>query len=80
MSLQLDDYSYEAPLRIVNPVFVIKDWGDSGVVVKVDGKQLERGEDYRVGYEETHTGIDIILWVKIKSTEEVRFSLIPTED
>jgi hypothetical protein len=78
LEFELDDYSYEAPLRIVNPAFVIKDWGESDVVVKVDGKRVEHGKDYKAGYEETHTGIDLILWFKMKSTKALRFVISPS--
>jgi len=77
IDFELDKYSYEAPLRIVNPAFVIKNWGDSDVAVKVDGKLAERGKDFYAGYEKTHAGIDLILWFKLKSSEKVRFSFSP---
>jgi len=77
LEFELENYSYEAPLRIVNPAFVVKDWGEADVVVKVNGKRIERGKDYKAGYEETPTGIDLVLWVKMMSTEPVHFALAP---
>jgi hypothetical protein len=62
---------------IENPAFVFKDWGTSEVEIKADGKPLELGKDYRVGYEQTHTGSDLILWLKIKSTKKVSFDISP---
>jgi hypothetical protein len=49
-------------------------------VVKVDGKRIEHGKDYKAGYEETATGFDLVLWLDMKSTETVRFSLTPAVD
>jgi hypothetical protein len=70
----------EAPVKvsIVNPAFIIQNWGNSGVEIKVNDKSLEVGKDCRVGYEETHTGTDLILWLKMKSDKAVTFSLSPT--
>jgi len=66
-----------APMWIVNPAFIVKDWGTSGVEVKVDGKTMKEGKDFRIGYEQTFTGVDLILWFKMKSDKTVKFSLSP---
>jgi hypothetical protein len=69
--------SSEAPLRIVNPAFVIKDWGESDFIAKVDGKAVQRGKDFRAGFEQTPTGKDLILWFNLKSRQETTFSIEP---
>jgi hypothetical protein len=63
----------EKPL--LNPVFIIKDCGKSNVVVKVDDKSLKQGEDFRIGYEETNTGIDLILWLKTESDKMMTLTI-----
>jgi hypothetical protein len=80
LEFKLGRFSYEAPLHIVNPAFVVKDWGESDVVVKVNGERIERGKDYRAGYEETASGIDLVIWIEMKSTEQARFSISPAGD
>ena len=65
---------------IVNPAIVMKDWGEAGVEVKIDGKPIERGKDFRVGYEETNTGKDLILWFRMTSTKPTRFTLTPASN
>lgn len=69
----------EAPVQvsIVNPAFVVKGWGRTGVEVKVDGKTVEPGKDLRVGYEKTPSGTNLVLWLKMKSSKPVKFSLTP---
>jgi hypothetical protein len=82
LQLSLEGYESDedepgAPLWIVNPAFVIKDWGNEGVAIKVNGKQVKPGEGYRVGYESTETGTDLILWFKRESREKMKFELRP---
>jgi len=68
-----------ASMHIVNPAFIVKDWGRSGVELKVDGKTVKQGKDFRVGYEETHTGSDLVIWLKMKTNKTVKFSLWPVD-
>ena len=80
LEFELVKDSNEAPLHIINPVFVIKDWGESDVLVKINNKRVKRGKNLRIGYEETPTGVDLILWFKKKSTKPIRFNLTPALD
>ena len=64
-------------MSIVNPAFVVKNWGTGSVEITVDGKKVEDEKDVRVGYETTHSGTDMILWFNIKSKESVEFKLVP---
>jgi len=36
---------------------------------------VQHGDNFRVGYEETPTGKDLILWLKLKSSKTVKFSI-----
>ena len=62
---------------IINPAFIVKDWDESEVELKVDGKTIEQGKAFRVGYEQTPTGKDLIIWLKMKTNETTRFSIAP---
>ena len=62
---------------IVNPAILLKDWGDADVALKVDGKRIERGSDFRVGYETTHTGKDLVIWLKMNKSEATTFIITP---
>ena len=68
------------PLWIVNPAFVVKDWGRSDIKLKVNGKFMESGKDFYLGYEETHTGTDLILWLKSKSKQAIMFEIKPVNN
>jgi hypothetical protein len=63
----------EKPL--LNQAFVIKGWGKSNVIVKVDDKLVKPGKDCRIGYEETHTGTDLVLWLRKKSDKTMKLTI-----
>ena len=62
---------------LVNPALVIRNWGDAGVEVEVNGRDLPRGEDVRWGYRDTLEGRDLILWLKIESSKPLELLLTP---
>lgn len=56
---------------VINPTFVVRNWGEGDVEVQLDGKEVERGEAFRFGHRHTLTGTDLIVWLKVESTEEL---------
>ncbi len=60
---------------VINPAFIIKDWGDANVVLKVDGQEVPRGSGFRLGHRPTLESVDLIIWIKKESVEPVRISL-----
>jgi len=74
--LPLDlDASKESP--VVNPAFVIKNWGQAGATLKINGKPIKRGKDFRAGLRHTPDGSDLIVWIKTESMKPVRLLLSP---
>jgi hypothetical protein len=65
--------SKESP--VVNPSFVIKNWGDNPVMLTLNGEELDRGKDFRYGTRETLTGLDLVVWIRTKSEDPVSFIL-----
>jgi len=72
--LETDD---DFPSWIINPAVIVKDWDEPGVELKVDGKTIQQGKDFRVGYEQTPTGKDLVMWLKMKTNKTVTFSIEP---
>lgn len=72
-----DGGGFGVPMSLVNPAFIVKDWGESDVSLEIDSKPVQRGDNFRVGYEDTATGTDLIIWLKMKSSDTVKFSLSP---
>jgi Concanavalin A-like lectin/glucanases superfamily len=59
--------SSESPL--VNPSFVIKNWGNVDPRLRIDGKLVARGPDFRYGFVPTLEGSDLIVWLRMESTK-----------
>ncbi len=76
LGFEIDDEDPVA-VTIVNPAFVVKNWGNSGVKVLIDNEEVVENTDYRVGYEVTPEGTDLILWTNLKKSEKVEFKLTP---
>jgi hypothetical protein len=60
---------------VVNPAFVIKNWGEHSAKLKIDGKKIKRGKDLRLGHRHTLEGSDLVVWLKKESTKPIRISL-----
>ena len=75
-----EEDSKPVPVSIVNPAFVVKNWGDAGVKLSVDGKVVPEGKDFRIGYEKTPSGKDLILWLKMKSDKTTEFLISPVNE
>ncbi len=69
--------SDESP--VVNPAFVIKNWGTADAMLKINGKNISRGKDFRFGHRHRLEGSDLIVWVKTESTEPIKILLSPVE-
>jgi len=62
---------------VVNPAFVVKNWGEDGVSLKINGAEIKRGKDFRFGHRHRLEGIDLVVWIKIESTKPVEIQLSP---
>jgi hypothetical protein len=60
---------------VVNPAFIIKNWGKYEPSLTLNGKEMPGGKDFRFGYMETLTGTDLVTWIKTESEDTVEFIL-----
>ncbi len=60
---------------VVNPAFVINNWGERDVSLSIDGKQIKCGKRFRFGHRRTFDGSDLIVWFKAESTKPMRILL-----
>jgi len=70
--------SDESP--VVNPAFVINNWGSADAKLEIDGKKMKRGKYFRFGHQHTLESTDLIVWVKKDLMRPVKISLIPVAD
>ncbi|MDP6751427.1 MAG: Calx-beta domain-containing protein [Candidatus Poribacteria bacterium] len=68
------DIENKAPIR--NPVFVVKDWGDANVKIRVDGVDFG---DFKRGEAKHLNGVDLVLWLNIQVDHSVSISILPLE-
>ena len=62
---------------VLNPAFVVKNWGDADAKLTHDGKPIPRGKDFRFGHRQTLGGTDLIVWIKTESHASLTFRLDP---
>ena len=65
----------EAPL--INPAFVVRNWGERAATVSLNGKKLRAKKDYRVGLNHTMEGTDLVVWIKTEAKKAVKISISP---
>jgi hypothetical protein len=66
--------SSEHPLY--NPAFIIKSWGNRPVKVSLDGRELKDGPDLRTAIRRQIDGDDLIVWLKLESTQPLQLALV----
>jgi len=69
--------SSESPL--INPAFVIRNWGDADLKFRIDRKLVARGADFRYGFVPTLEGRDLVVWLKLDSERPTRLEFAATK-
>jgi len=70
--------SQESP--VIDPAFVVKNWGYRDAAIQVNGESIKRGKNCRVGHRERLEGTDLIVWMRFESTGPVRIAISPVAD
>jgi hypothetical protein len=70
IELQADEGS-----PVVNPAFLIKNWTKKEITLKIDGKSVMRGKEFRCSQLSTPEGFDQIIWLKLTSKKNVLVEL-----
>jgi hypothetical protein len=69
---------------LINPAFLIGNWGNGDAVIQLDGKAIPQGSDCRIGHYESLT-LDahrtwhdvLVVWLKTNTTDTARLSILP---
>jgi len=67
------DASEDSP--VFNPAFVVRDWHPRSLNLKLNGRQVSRGGDFRIGARPTIQGEDVIIWIRTRSTKPLTIEL-----
>lgn len=67
--------SAQSPL--VNPAVVIENWGDSIPQLKLNGKPVSWGTDFRVGLITMLERSRLVIWMKMRAVEQITIDLVP---
>jgi hypothetical protein len=65
----------DAPL--LNPAFVVKGWGDATPRLKVNGKLVKWGQDYRYGRVNSLDADKLVVWLRMKATSVTTVEIDP---
>jgi len=60
---------------VVNPCFVISNWGDAEVEIEINSKRMESGKDLRIGRPRTVKSHDLVIWARLESASPVRIDI-----
>ncbi len=62
---------------VINPAFVVEDWGESDATLFLNGQRIGPGPDFRIGHRRTLETVDLIVWIRFEATKPVTISLSP---
>lgn len=62
---------------VVDPAVLIRNWGEQGAALKVNGRRVPWGKDYRMGYVRHLEGTDLVVWMRAQSAATFRIELTP---
>jgi hypothetical protein len=65
---------------VVNPAFVINNWGRADAKLSVNGKSIKRGRNFRLGHRHRLGNSDLIIWLEMDSFKPIRISVSPAQE
>jgi hypothetical protein len=67
--------SEESP--VINPAFVIRNWGEADAVLRIDGEVVKHGKNFRFGHNRTLDQTELVVWIVQESTRLVKVAIGP---
>lgn len=64
---------------VLNPAIVVKNWGKKDAKLVINGEEIPRGKDFRLGHHQTIDGTNLIVWLKRTASQTTTISLQPTK-
>jgi hypothetical protein len=54
---------------VVNPAFIVQNWGNRGAVLSVNGKRIPPGKTFRYGHIRRINRCDLVVWVHLETDQ-----------
>jgi hypothetical protein len=67
--------SAESP--ILNPAFVVENWGPDEASLRLNGREIPKGKDFRVGHIRRINTYDLVVWLKLESNAPAAIEIMP---
>ena len=64
---------------VINPAFVIHNWGEATAKLLINGKPVARGSEFRYGLVRNMDGTDLVVWLKLASESPIRLDFAATK-
>jgi hypothetical protein len=69
--------SEESP--VVNLPLVIRNWGEAGATLRIDGQPVARGKAFRLGHRYLLDGATLLVWIKLEAAKPITILLTPAD-
>jgi hypothetical protein len=60
---------------IIDPVFIVKNWGQEDAAIRIDGHPVNWAANARRGHESMLENTDLIVWLRLQTNRPARFEL-----
>jgi hypothetical protein len=60
---------------VFNPALVVLDWGPAVAALAIDGREIARGPELRMGHRHRMDSSDLVIWLKHEATQPFEISL-----
>ena len=74
-ALEVDPDYYGMAQKLINPAIVVEGWGRDDADLSIHGKNVPRGESFRIGHEQRGDRTDMVLWLKLESNKGRLFTI-----
>jgi hypothetical protein len=61
---------------IENACFVVKNWGNRAVSLKIDGKPIAQSKAFRYGFRDGVEGTDLMVFIEKRAVKPLKISVV----
>ena len=58
-------------------LIIMDGWGERDASLKIDGRAVERGKEFRFGHRRNPDSNDLIVWIKKETMESTEITISP---